>query len=229
MTQKNGTTKNKDKTKALLTWRFEIPFILFDRMLAGIQLFHDEAEQHFARRGLQIDKKAAEYIPHELANDRGYGHTLEDDFNEQHEDIEGLRQLSREFRLTALYAELEKCMADTFANLCAQNAFQLDEEEEEKYRNVDDFKDVFATAGVILTDLSLHWNRVKRLQAMRNCIAHNGGWVTERHSARLKPYGFPEGNYICLEEKHFTESLDAVQAIARKLLSECESVFGRMS
>ena len=227
MTQKKGKTKRRDKTSIHITWRFKTPFTLFNRMLAAIQRFHDEAEQHCARRDLQIDKKVAKYIPSELARDRGYGHTLEDDFIEQHEEIEGLRQLNREFCLTAFYAELEKCMADAFSDLRAQKAFRLRKNKE--YRNVDDFKDAFATAGVTLTDPSLHWNRMKRLQAIRNCIAHNGGWVTDKHAARLKPYGFPEGQSIRLEEEHFTESLDAVRAIARKLLSECESVFGRMS
>lgn len=95
----------------------------------------------------------------------------------------------------------------------------------EKAWRLDDLKTEFAAIGVRLTEPAVDWQEIKKLQAIRNCIAHNDGWIDEESFEKLAPYGFEHRQtFLALPENYFADTLSLIGRMCRKVTADCSRV-----
>ena len=84
-------TKNNDLVK--LDWRFHICSEMTRIELEGVKSLHDETEIHFGRKLRKLRKEIETLSAEELSKDRGDGFTLEDHYQNDHEELIDLKSV----------------------------------------------------------------------------------------------------------------------------------------
>jgi enamine deaminase RidA (YjgF/YER057c/UK114 family) len=61
---------------------------------------------------------------------------------------------------------------------------------------LDEFARFLRAIGIKISESPYEWNKIIKLHAFRNAIAHQGAEVTRENENRLKPFGYKLGDHI---------------------------------
>lgn len=141
-------------------------------------------------------------------------------------ELDSLRELNTQFAIVGLFTVVEMFLRDTLQRL-PWTEESISERNPGKRLRFDDMKDIFATADVPLTTSESDWNAIRKLQAIRNCIAHLGGLPSEEAVRKLKGHHLDvtEGEPMQLPAGYFEEGADLVQRVSNRIARQCQKEF----
>jgi hypothetical protein len=189
--------------------QFGDPLILAEFSIGELRSLYHEAKNHFDLRlaGLEARSKNV---------------SLEDEESDYlavwMEDVEGFLDLIEHFGVIGAYRTLEIFLSNVVDQLRKGGFIEGKTE-----RYLDGLKDQLKEIGVDLTRRPFRWQAIKKLQKIRNCIAHNEGWVDKRNVSKLKGCGLSvqEGHCLKLPKGYFLEASQLVYNTCQLVTENC--------
>ena len=82
----------------------------------------------------------------------------------------------------------------------------------------------FRRLGIDFEKRPFAWQRVKALSEIRNCIAHDDGWVTDHREASLRALGIKakKDSFLSLRKGDFLSALKFVERTCNQVLMESQ-------
>jgi len=85
---------------------------------------------------------------------------------------------------------------------------------------LEEFGRFLRAVGIKISDPPYEWNKIIKLHALRNAIAHQGGEVTRENENRLKPFGYKLGDDIKATIDDVLENIRLVRETAEMLTKD---------
>jgi hypothetical protein len=207
---------------------FGDPLVLARITLRELKSFYDEGTKHFEAELARLEMRSKNTSREDDESDY-----LSDMMGE----LEALLDLLQEFGILGIYRTLEvflQKVADRLSKDGVLISTRLDRPKDRgkvflrrvasclrrkgegipgQTARLDQLKDRFKEVGVELTQPPFQWREITKLRKIRNCIAHNEGWVDRKQAPILKSYQLrvEEGNRLKLPKGYFLEALRLVE------------------
>jgi hypothetical protein len=200
--------------KARLDWRFHILLQFAEIRLRELKRFYDEATTHFKRDFKRLQEEFTEQNTEDSEE-------MVDYFVDRRDELESLLDLKQEFGIIGLYTMLERFLRLVLGHL--RDAGEPIPAETKPWY-MDTLKDKFMLVNVKVTQPPFAWTKIKKLQAIRKCIAHEEGWVDKERAKILRTYGLKvKGNeFLKLPDGYFLEAWNLVKDTCRQVIKECQ-------
>jgi hypothetical protein len=132
---------------------------------------------------------------------------------------EGIIELNREFAIVGVFRTLERFLR-LFLDPRRHPGFAIPAA---KGSRLEHLKRQYKAIGVDLTRPPFEWREVKKLQEIRNCIAHDEGWIDADRAAALRSYQFPvkKNDRIKLPKGYFVEAYSLVDRTCQFVIEKC--------
>ena len=190
-------------------FEFGDPLILAKFSIDELRSFHHVANNHFSLRLAGLEARSEKVSPEDEESD---------DLAARMEELEGFMDLVEYFGVVGAYRTFEIFLHNVVNQL--RNGGFIEGKRE---RYLHDLKDRFNEIGVKLTQPPFHWQEIKKLQKIRNCIAHNEGWVDKRNVSKVRGCGLPveEGHRLKLPKGYFLEASQLVDKTCALVIEKC--------
>jgi hypothetical protein len=188
---------------------FGDPLILAEFSLSELRSFYHEATRHFGSRLAGLGARSKNASPEDEESDYLAG---------KMEEVEGFLDLVQNFGLVGVYRTFEMFLRNVVDQQRRAGAISG-----KTGRHVDKLRKQLKELGVELTKPPFQWQEIKKLQKIRNCIAHNEGWVDKQYVSKLKGCGVPveEGHRLRLPKGYFLEGLQLVAKTCSLVIEKC--------
>jgi len=190
---------------------FDDPVLMARITLSELKRFYDEATKHFDAQFARLEMCAKSTLP-------------EDDDESEYlsvmmEELEGMSDLVQKFGVIGIYRTFEIFLRKAVGRQRMAGAVISGQ----TARYVDKLKDQLKEIGVELTQPPFQWQEITKLREIRNCIAHNEGWVDKESASILRSYGLPaeEGHCLKLPKGYFLEALELVDKTCELIIEKC--------
>jgi hypothetical protein len=185
------------------------PLMLAEFSLSELRSFYHEATKHFGSRLAGFEARFKNTSPEDEESDYLVGRI---------EEVEGFLDLVQNFGLVGVYRTFEMFLRNVVDQQRRAGVISGGTK-----RYVDDLKDQLKEIGVEMTQPPFQWQQIRKLQKIRNCIAHNEGWLDGERVSDLRGCGLPvqEGQYLRLPEGYFLEALELVDQTCRLVVDRC--------
>ncbi|MGH9343470.1 MAG: hypothetical protein ACRD19_06900 [Terriglobia bacterium] len=198
--------------------------------LRNAEEFYGLAESHFQNYIVDL-KKEGDLQPESYWNEAdGFGLTRGEGLAGRREEIESLRDLNKYFGVIAVYTQLDHFLFMLFEGAKAHKLI-LDRKFLTKgYLTFPGYKRFLKeTCEIDVEHLPFDYASLERLNAVRNAIAHRGGWIhDEAEKKRLGKYGFPNVFPLELPDDYFEASkklvVDTCGLIAARFIEWLKNV-----
>ena len=203
-----------------LDWRFGIPLEFARITLRELKRFYDEGEKQFATEIAKLEMRAK-------------GLSADDDdqmdyLGDVRDQRQGMVELNREFAILGIFRTFERFLR-VFLDPQRHPGFAIPAP---KGSSLEHLKEQYKVIGVDLTRRPFEWRDIKKLQEIRNCVAHDEGWIDAARADALRSYQFPakENDWIEFPEGYFVEAYHLVQRTCQLVIEECRKAAkdGRM-
>lgn len=192
--------------------------------------FHYEGEAHFRIGFNDLEIKTRRRTPTDWEE---FG----DFCGEQHDELEELRDLKRNFSILGLFTVLEMFMQRALLWLHWPSSAVPPQARKEVWdeikkrlakKNLDRMKDTFRKIGVPIAEDNPDWPQLMEMKLVRNCIAHSAGHPDEDmveklekiHEIRVVDSDSPAMR-IELSKEYFGASADLVERICDRIAKRC--------
>jgi hypothetical protein len=141
-------------------------------------------------------------------------------------ELQEMLQLNGYFAILNVFAAFERCLLRTFQDMKHLKLVT----DKRKYLILDGYKDSLNGVGIDLTSPPFEWSKIRKLQAYRNAIAHQGGFVTDDNLSRLRSYGYTkEGQRIKISDAYFRSAVDLVKSSSTDVVKEYSKTLRKRS
>lgn len=194
-----------------LDWRFGIPLEAVRITLRELKGFYEDGTRQFNAQVARLQMRAKELSPED------YDQT--DYLSDLMTELEGMRDLMQEFAIIGVFRSLERFLR-LFLNRQRHAGVVISDE---TARYLDSLKDQYKEIGIELTQPPFDWREIKKLQKIRNCIAHDEGWIDEKRAAELRScqLSVKKNDWIKLPQGYFFEPLKLVDKTCELVIDKC--------
>jgi len=173
--------------------------------------FSRYAESRFDHELEKLKKEQKRHPKSHWNEELDYGFTRGEFLGEEAQEVRGMQQLNRYFGVLLVYSVLERFLYAIFKDAKRLN---LIKDKRAATKRFLDFKGYVESLkkelGIDLRRKQKVYAQLTNLLAIRNAIAHFGGWVHSENINFLKQYGYSEHDHIRLTEEYFSETKDLV-------------------
>jgi hypothetical protein len=189
--------------------------------------FYEHTALSFKKSLRDIEREYDKYSKAELNRDLG-GTTTAELISDQYQETVDLSEMNGYFGVLAVYAVfVDHCLFWLFRDMKSQGIIS-GKTADKQWLSLDGYKHLFNKAGIFLSRYS-NWNDLKKLQALRNVIAHHNGHVLEEDEKKLKPYGCKVGNPVVITEEYFRSAVRLVEETCSRIVKDYEAVIEKRS
>src|SRR5262249_13657018 len=97
--------------------------------------------------------------------------------------------------------------------------------EKRSYLTLDGYKDSLKEVGITLTQSPFRWDDIRKLQTLRNAIAHQDGNVVPENLGKLRAYGYKKvGQEVNISDQYFQSVVTLVKESCRLLAQQYSAV-----
>jgi hypothetical protein len=173
-------------------WIFGELAHLIERRLCNAEEFYALAESRFQKRIADLKKEEALQPESYWKQSDEFGFTNGEALAERREAIEGLRDLNKYFGVIAAYTQLEHFFFMLFEAAKTRKLISDRKLQKKDYLTFPGYKRFLKeVCGIDVEHPPFDYASLERLNAVRNAIAHRGGWIhDEAEKKRLQKYGF---------------------------------------
>jgi len=189
--------------------------------------FYEHTASSFKRRLRDIEREYDKYSEGELNRDLG-GTTTAELISNQYQESVALSEMNGYFGVLSVHAVFDRFLFWVFQDMKSLGIIK-GETVSKPWLLLDGYKDLFKKAGIILSQPPSNWNDLKKLQALRNVIAHHHGRVLKEHEKKLKPYGCKVGDPIVITEEYFRSAVRLVEETCSRIVKDYEVVIEKRS
>lgn len=195
-----------------LDWRLGVPFEVLWITLNELKRFYDEGERQFSSELSKLEMQFRNISP-EDDDQADYLCDLRDQY-------EGILNLKREFAVIGLFRAFERFLR-IFLDLQRHPLFKIPPLEGSHF---EDLKRQYKKIGVDLSKPPFEWQQIKLLQEIRNCIAHDEGWVDANRAAKLRSfkYSVKENDWIQLQPDFFPQAHKLIRKTCEIVAEKCK-------
>ena len=191
-----------------------------EHRIGRLRDFYNEGEFNFDSRLRDLKNKVDRLTPEQWDD-------LQDHYIDEHDDLEELRELKRNFSIVGLFTVLEIFLRRMLTLILVPPGIKdrealLTRVQKERW-NLDDMKKKFREVGLPITEPNTDWNAIKTMNAVRNCITHHAGQPNKKMMRQLKKINFPvnDAQYptrrMKLPPEYFEESAVIVERFCRRI------------
>lgn len=181
--------------------------------LDGAERFFRFSELRFLREFEKLKKEEKSHPESYWKKELDFGTTRGDLLSDEFAEVREMQQLNRYFGVILVYSTLERFLLAIFRSA---KRLKLVKDPKTVAKPNLDFK---GYVQVLAKDMSISlikrpkpYAALNKLRAIRNAIAHHGGWVHSETVSSLRPYGFAEHQRIELDEDYFFEAEELVKS-----------------
>lgn len=188
--------------------------------LSTAHRFYHQTEGFYSRQMEKFKKEEKSKPDSYWGEDIGEGYTRSDQLYDEYQELAGLAQMNRSFGILTLYSTLDHLLFQIFKD-AKDSKHVKDKAMAEKFSL--SFKEYVRfmkrDLGIDLTKPSPSYRGLRRLLAIRNTIAHYGGWITPEAFEKLKEFGFEEGRQLELGDEEFAVNRKLVYDTVTKIVA----------
>lgn len=181
--------------------------------------FYDQTHRHFRREIDTWEKKNAVHSPAYWEEDLG-GITRGELESERGLELRDKLRLNSYFVILNIFGSFERLLLRIFQDMRDLKLVKDNWQKKQPYLTLDGYKECLKAIGINLTKSPFKWSDIIKLQAFRNAIAHQNGFVTEENIKRLSAYGYKLGQMIEIKEKYLRASIDLVNDSCSRVVKE---------
>ncbi len=164
-----------------LDWRFEAHRRFSEFQLQGLQEFHAHLKEN-STRAMVAWGRACEGLTDKNS-------PAADELAEERDRIESVLDIGQTLSILGLYAFLENYMDLVIEYLRAGGAKFSSPGKRKGESKLEKLRKKFFQVGVDLKKPPFSWESLDQMREIRNCIAHDDGWVSEAVAERLQKLG----------------------------------------
>jgi hypothetical protein len=173
--------------------------------------FYDHSAGNFQKKIEAIHKKCASRPDSYWKEDLGMGTTRGELVSEERQQLEHMLEMNGYFGVLGVYSVFERCLHETFDDMKRLKLIKDKQYQKKPFLTLDQYKDCFKPVGINLTQPPFGWDDIKKLQALRNAIAHQDGYVVPENLEKLKAYGYKVGEEVNISEQYFRSAVKLVK------------------
>jgi hypothetical protein len=215
----DAVLKEGEKMGEMEEVEFGDPLILARFSIDELTSFYHQAKKHFASRLAGLEARSKSVSREEEESDY---------LADRMEEVEGLLNLVEYFGVIGAYRTFEIFLGNVVDQLRKEGFVEGSTEP-----HLGGLKKQLKEFGVDLTQPPFRWEEIKKLQTIRNCIAHSDGWVDSRYVSQLRDYTLPveeeekkkeHGSPLRLPSGYFLEASALVASTCGLVIEKCAEV-----
>jgi hypothetical protein len=184
--------------------------------------FYKHTARSFKRRIREIERTYDQYSDAEMNRDLG-GTTMSELAGEQVQETHMLSEMNGYFGILTVYGAFERFLFWMFQDM--KNRGEVTgAASNQGYLTLEGYKDVLKTSGVYLSQPPFKWSELKKLQAIRNVIAHHNGHVIADQEKWVASYGYKAGDSIVIDDSYFQHTIHIVRDTCSMLSKKMDSL-----
>jgi HEPN superfamily RiboL-PSP-like protein len=191
------------------------PARLLEIDLEALREYCRQANSFFERRKQKFEKNISEKDPRSIDPDTVVDARAE---MEHHLDLNGY------FGLLMTYSGFEEFLQDLYEYTrylaTVPSLRDLMRRHTKSWLKLDEYKSFFKEFDIDLSKSPFEWAKLKRLQRLRNLIAHQGGVVTSEYASSFPSEGYKEGDSLRISMKEVEQNIELVKVTADRLVKE---------
>jgi hypothetical protein len=164
--------------------------------------FYEHTDANFQRAIRSFDADIAKYPASFWDQEPIEGFSPGDLASDQRVELLSLSELTGTFGIIMVYSIFERFLQNMFEYIKLGNVLS-EEMRRARWLDFKGHKDALKTIGIDITRAPFDYQELLKLNAIRNALTHQGGWVTEENAKKLKPFGFARGNSITISQEYF--------------------------
>ncbi|HUA14784.1 MAG TPA: hypothetical protein VMG31_05765 [Verrucomicrobiae bacterium] len=181
--------------------------------------FYDQTDRYFRKKIDEWERKNAAHSAAYWEEDLG-GITRGDLESERGLELRDKLRLNSYFGILNIFGSFERLLLRIFQDMKQSKRMKDKWQKRQPYLTIDGYKDCLKAIGINLTKSPFKWGEIIKLQAFRNAIAHQNGFVTEENVNRLRAYGYKLDQMIEIKETYFRTSVELVNDSSSRLVKE---------
>jgi len=185
--------------------------------------FHKQTGRYFQKK-IEAFKAKADSNPDAYWEQDVGGITRGELASEELRELESFAEMNNRFGLLAVFAAFERLLQRIHQDMMNQNL--IHRRFKRAYLTFDESKDSLAKIGIYLTQKPFDWAGLRKLQTLRNAIAHQDGWVTDENFNKLRSYRYKLGQQIEITDNYFDDSMNLVKQSCSQLVKAYSVVLG---
>jgi hypothetical protein len=192
--------------------------------LETVDEFHKQTARYFQKKIEAFRTESVSHPDSYWKQDVGAGITRGDLASEKLNELETLAQMNNRFGILGVFATFERLLLRIHQDmmhlkLVRNRHFKRD------HLTFYEYKDSLSEIGIYLTKAPFDWAKLRKLQTLRNAIAHQDGFVTEENINTLRSCGYKkEGESIDITDSYFNDSLNLVKRSCAQLVKSYSEV-----
>ncbi len=185
--------------------------------------FYEHTASNFQHKLRAIVRDFATLPRSEWERDLGGGMTMGELASDQRHELEALSEMNGYFGTLTAYSVFERCLFYMFRD-AKRLKLITDKRYQKSYLTLDGYKEVFKIIGIDLDKSPFKWIEIRKLQLLRNAIAHHGGFVTPDYAPRVERYGYKVGETIVIDDDYFRSSVTLVRETYSAMVRQYDGI-----
>jgi hypothetical protein len=189
--------------------------------------FHNRTGRYFQKK-IEAFKARADSHPDAYWEQDVGGITRGELASEELRELESFAEMNNRFGVLAVFAAFERLVQRIHQDMMNQNLIH-DRRFKKVYLTFDESKDSLAKIGIYVTKAPFDWSNLRKLQTLRNAIAHQDGWVTDENINKLRSYRYKVGQRIEITDSSFGDSMNLVKQSCSQLVKGYSVALSRIT
>ena len=191
--------------------------------------FYEQTHSHYSKK-VQKQRERFDARPTSYwQEDMGFGTTRGDLASEQYQELQEMTQLNSYFGVMTVFAAFERCVSRVILDMKSLRLVKNKWQKKKAYLRFDEYKDALKSIGIYVTNPPFKWSDIRRLQDLRNAIAHQNGFVTDENINRLRGYGYKLRQRVDISDEYFRSAVALVKDSSTLLVKEYSRVLLKRS